>query len=238
MPKRREATLATSSFVGPAGAGRRSDAPKKDLSIRGRSSGQGACAPETPLENSIRRHRPACPRPCRVCANSGRSQMADERVKSTFAAVRDQLRNGRGSARKQSSAGDCSIATRPPRGTRSPTCTRRCAPRISAAPTSWLLTPRAVWWCGCMPARTRTRWWAWCCSTAPTRTSGCASRRPSPRAVGRVRSAHRHKPDVTGRVPGSGAVIYLDRLYRRPAHRCEACVSTSSIPIGADSNRV
>jgi hypothetical protein len=46
------------------------------------------------------------------------------------------------------------------------------------APTSWLLTPRAAWWCGCMPACTRMRWWAWCCSTAPTRTSGCASRRP------------------------------------------------------------
>ena len=34
--------------------------------------------------------------------------------------------------------------TRAPRGTRSPTCTRCCAPLISAAPTSWLLTPRAA----------------------------------------------------------------------------------------------
>ena len=45
-------------------------------------------------------------------------------------------------------------------------------------PTSWSVTPRAAWWCGCMPASTRTRWSAWCCSTPPTRMCGCVSRRP------------------------------------------------------------
>jgi hypothetical protein len=59
------------------------------------------------------------------------------------------------------------------------------------------------------------RWWAWCYSTAPTRTSGCALRRSSSRAVVRVRSAHGHQPGVARRVPGSRAVVYLSVGGRR-----------------------
>ena len=109
--------------------------------------------------------------------------------------------------------------SRAPRKTGSTTCTRCWVPQLSPVPTSWSATPRAVWWCGFMPASTRTRWSAWCCWILPTRMCGCVSRRPCRRTVGGVRSAHSHQPRPPRCLSGGGAVVHRPvggRRHHRP----------------------